>query len=232
MKIIELGGVRPSKVAILIYGANGTGKTHFGATFHSPEGKSLILACDPNYEAVPVRKNVVPIQDWATFKQAVGTLPLDQFDSVVVDTTSALLELEQAYVCQQHGIKYPDDLARGKGWHACRVELGQVLTKLEAKARNLVYLAQEKSLEIQLTPARRIVKTVSMFSEAAGARIRGVTCLTGRLMVTDGQHTIDFRTSDAQEGKDTGRFVEGGVLQGSGSELWSLLFGAPVGARS
>jgi len=220
------------KIIALIYGGNGFGKTSIARDCHSPNGKSLILAADANYGPLAGKKHVVDIESWDQFSLAVERLPYADFDTVAVDTVTQLIDLVQSHECRRLGVEHPSDLEFGKCWQAMRVELGRVLTKLELRAKNVLYLAQESTQEVTSVPGRRIVRAVAMLAEKSGMRVRGATSLTGRIEVDDktGLRTLNFKTRTEAEGKDTqAAFAKQGfVIEATGARLWELFHaGAP-----
>ena len=227
--IKELDGACARKVMALIYGFNGSGKTSIARDCHSIGGKTLILATDANYAPLGGKKYVVDIESWEQFSLAVEKLPYDQFDTIAVDTVTQLIDLVQVHECRRLGIEHPSDAEFSKGWQAMRVELGRVLTKMELRAKNVIYLAQEKSEEVSVVPGRRTVKALAALAEGSGRRVRGVVSLVGRIEVDPKTHnrSLDFRFRADTEGKDTQSISanQGFVIPATGADLWNLVHG-------
>lgn len=228
----EISGAETGKIIGLVFGPNGSGKTTVLRDCHSPGGKSLIIAADANYRSLPGRKFVADVENWEQFALAVERIPYDQFDMIGVDTITQVLELVQSHECRKLGVEHPGDDDTGKVWNAMKVEVGRVLTKLEMRAKNVLYLAQEGQLEVSSVPGRRIVKAVSQLSGGGSARrVRAAVNLIGRIEVDgQGKRSLNFRLRDESEGKDTFGYTSQRqfVIEATGTALWESVHGAGV----
>ena len=129
---INLLNIQPHKVSrdlsgyiTYIYGAPKTGKT----TLATQMGKSLLLAFEPGYHALP-GVMAQDITSWAEMKQVYRELKKPEvqaaFDAVIVDTIDIAADRCKKYICNQNGIEDLGDMGYGKGWTKFKDEFNEI----------------------------------------------------------------------------------------------------------
>ncbi len=132
----------------MIYGAEGIGKSTFGAGCPSPillptEDGAAHLDCDK----FPL------IRSYSDFMGAMGTLAQDehQYATAVIDTADWLERLIWADACRKHGKDGIEDFGYGKGYVAVLDWWRDVLTACD-------YLRDERGMAIVILAHARIEK--------------------------------------------------------------------------
>lgn len=138
--------VRPPR--LVIYGAEGVGKSTFGAGCPSPiliptEDGAAHLECDK----FPL------VTSYAEFMGAVGSVAQEehQYQTVVIDTADWLERLVWADVCRKEGKENIEDFGYGKGYVVVLNHWKEVLTALD-------YLRDERGMAVVLLAHAKIEK--------------------------------------------------------------------------
>ena len=146
---------------LLIYGKPKVGKTTFAAQMP----KSLILATEKGYQALP-NVHAQDIVKWSDIKQVVRQLKDEEvkkkFKTIVFDTVGIAYDLCEKYVASQNGKESIADIAWGRGYADTEKEFSNVLREISLLGYGIVFLAHseertEKDGEGDDAPTRLVV---------------------------------------------------------------------------
>lgn len=138
--------VRPPR--LVVYGAEGVGKTTFGASCPSP----ILLPCEDGAANVDCDKFPL-IQSYGDFQAALGAVAREehQYQTVVIDTADWLERLVWADACRKHGKDGIEDFGYGKGYIV-------VLDWWRDVLRGLDYLRDERGMAVVVLAHAKIEK--------------------------------------------------------------------------
>lgn len=133
---------------LVVYGAEGVGKTTFGASCPSP----ILLPCEDGAAHVECDKFPL-LKSYGEFIGAVEDLAKEdhQYGTLVVDTADWLERLLWADVCRREGKSSIEDFGYGKGYVVALGQWKEVLSALD-------YLRDEKGMAVVLLAHARIEK--------------------------------------------------------------------------
>ncbi|MDR7927209.1 ATP-binding protein [Acidithiobacillus thiooxidans] len=118
---IQQGGTR-EPIRMVLYGANGIGKTTFGAGMPKP----FVLAVEDGIGKIPVSHDKAHAKDYDTIIQTlmeVGAyFQRGEFKTLVVDSMDALQKKIMDKILREHGKKTLSDFSYGKGYELFRQE--------------------------------------------------------------------------------------------------------------
>lgn len=132
------------------YGRAGIGKTTLAASFPS----TLMFSCERVSKGIPcydLNAENGGVHSWEVFRQGVDALVNEDndFKTVAVDTVEAAYEMAQNWVCEQRGLKHPNDANDfGKTWAACLNEFHGQIARIYNSGRGIVLLSHAKEVEI------------------------------------------------------------------------------------
>lgn len=118
-----------SRFPILIYGAEGVGKSSLALQFPAP------LAFEVGGGMTGLKCMPAVIRSWSDFRGTIDELmqspdTRNRFSNYIVDATQRLYDMCMDHVCKVEGIKHPQDQQYGKGWKAVSREFNRAITDL------------------------------------------------------------------------------------------------------
>jgi hypothetical protein len=137
---------RPPRV--VVYGAEGVGKTTFGASCPSP----ILLPCEDGAANVDCDKFPL-LTSYAEFTAALGAVAQEphEFRTVVIDTADWLERLIWADACRKEGKDSIEDFGYGKGYIVVMSWWKDVLSGLD-------YLRDERGMAVVLLAHAKVEK--------------------------------------------------------------------------
>lgn len=141
MKLADvISGAQRLPPRLVVYGAEGIGKTTFGASCPSP----ILLPLEDGAARVACHKFPL-LTSYPKFLDAMGALAQEEheFKTVVIDTLDWLERLLWADCCREHGKESIEDFGYGKGYVVALKQWKEVLAGLD-------YLWSEKGMTVVL----------------------------------------------------------------------------------
>lgn len=125
-------------------------------------GKSLLLAFEPGYHALPgvMAQDIV---SWTEMKQVYRELKKPEvkeaFNAVIVDTIDIAADKCKKYICSQNGIEDLGDLGYGKGWTKFKDEFNEVFRGLTQLGYAVFFIGHHKEVTLTdpATNAERLI---------------------------------------------------------------------------
>lgn len=147
---INIFNIQPHKVSrdlsgyiTYIYGKGKTGKT----TLASQMEKSLLLAWEPGYRAIPGIM-AVDIKSWSEMKMVLRDLKKPEaqelYKCIVVDTIDIAAAACEKYVCSQNGVDTLGAIPWGGGWSQVKKELEETFRSITQLGYALFFISHEK----------------------------------------------------------------------------------------
>ena len=147
---INIFNIQPHKVSrdlsgyiTYIYGKGKTGKT----TLASQMEKSLLLAWEPGYRAIPGIM-AVDIKSWSEMKMVLRDLKKPEaqelYKCIVVDTIDIAAAACEKYVCAQNGVDSLGAIPWGQGWTQVKKELEETFRSITQLGYALFFISHEK----------------------------------------------------------------------------------------
>ena len=182
---INLLNIQPHKVSrdlsgyiTYIYGAPKTGKT----TLATQMGKSLLLAFEPGYHALP-GVMAQDITSWAEMKQAYRELKKPEvqavFKAIIVDTIDIAADRCKKYICNQNGIEDLGDLGYGKGWTKFKEEFNEVFRGLTQLGYAVFFIGHDKPETVDNPDGTKTIKIRPSLSNSTKTVIAGMADIYG-----------------------------------------------------
>lgn len=182
---INLLNIQPHKVSrdlsgyiTYIYGAPKTGKT----TLATQMGKSLLLAFEPGYHALP-GVMAQDITSWAEMKQVYRELKKPEvqatFDAVIVDTIDIAADRCKKYICNQNGIEDLGDMGYGKGWTKFKDEFNEIFRGLTQLGYAVFFIGHDKLEQIDNPDGTKTSKIRPSLSNSTKTVIAGMADIYG-----------------------------------------------------
>ena len=155
----------------LLFGPSKSGKTTFGAEFHSKDGTNLIIAAESGWHGVRSPAHVIgltqernrieestkkKLSEWDIFLKIIETAPLEQYDCIVVDTVTALSQFCNDAICKKLGVQDISDAKWSKGWRALAMDWARAAHQLWVRSKNLLWICHEKSEEVDGLETKRL----------------------------------------------------------------------------
>ena len=182
---INLLNIQPHKVSrdlsgyiTYIYGAPKTGKT----TLATQMGKSLLLAFEPGYHALP-GVMAQDITSWAEMKQVYRELKKPEvqntFSAVIVDTIDIAADRCKKYICNQNGIEDLGDMGYGKGWTKFKDEFNEIFRGLTQLGYAVFFIGHDKLEQIDNPDGTKTTKIRPSLSNSTKTVIAGMADIYG-----------------------------------------------------
>ena len=182
---INLLNIQPHKVSrdlsgyiTYIYGAPKTGKT----TLATQMGKSLLLAFEPGYHALP-GVMAQDITSWAEMKQVYRELKKPEvqatFDAVIIDTIDIAADRCKKYICNQNGIEDLGDMGYGKGWTKFKDEFNEIFRGLTQLGYAVFFIGHDKLEQIDNPDGTKTSKIRPSLSNSTKTVIAGMADIYG-----------------------------------------------------
>ena len=182
---INLLNIQPHKVSrdlsgyiTYIYGAPKTGKT----TLATQMGKSLLLAFEPGYHALP-GVMAQDITSWAEMKQVYRELKKPEvqatFNAVIVDTIDIAADRCKKYICNQNGIEDLGDMGYGKGWTKFKDEFNEIFRGLTQLGYAVFFIGHDKLEQIDNPDGTKTSKIRPSLSNSTKTVIAGMADIYG-----------------------------------------------------
>lgn len=154
------------KTTMALYGPPKHGKSTIVSSFPNV----LFAAAEEGLNHIKCRK--VGIGKWEDFEELSELLcgEKHEYNTLAVDTVSALFSMCEEYTCRKLGIDHPSDENWGKGWKALKANFHNPIRKLAVpdkagKTRfGLVFVGHDKQVEVK----GRIVKTNRTMMDLSG----------------------------------------------------------------
>ena len=182
---INLLEIQPHKVSrdlsgyiTYIYGAPKTGKT----TLATQMGKSLLLAFEPGYNALP-GVMAQDITTWGEMKTVYSQLKKPEvkatFDAVIVDTIDVAADRCKKYICEQNDIEDLGDLGYGKGWTKFKDEFNDVFRGLTQLGYAVFFIGHHKESTLDAPDGTQKVMVRPNLSNSTKETIAGMADIYG-----------------------------------------------------
>jgi hypothetical protein len=132
-----------SKVAFMIYGEAGIGKTSLSAQFPN----SLIVAFEKGYKALPVY--AIDSPDWVTALKIKQKLTTEQhkFKNIVIDTANIAYKRCSEDFCINNEISHIQDFGYGKGYDMVYSEFSRFFSDIYLNDMGVIAIAHSKIVE-------------------------------------------------------------------------------------
>jgi hypothetical protein len=145
-------------------------------------GKSLLLAFDPGYHALP-GVMAQDITSWAEMKQVYRELKKPEvqeaFDAVIVDTIDIAADRCKKYICNQNGIEDLGDMGYGKGWTKFKDEFNEVFRGLTQLGYAVFFIGHDKPETIENPDGSKYQKIRPTLSNSTKTVIAGMADIYG-----------------------------------------------------
>ena len=196
------------RYATLIYGRPGIGKTTFVAAF--PD--AILFSCERVSRGIRcfdlnTEKGGPGVNTWEIFRAGVKLLEnSDRFTTVAVDTIDAAYKHCLDYVCRMRGIEHPTDEGYGKAWNAVIDEFCNVMDRLWATGRGIVFTSHanevlitshsgEEYSRIQPSMSGQAYKYIKAKTDFVfyAEFVKDVTGKSRRILITTGDEVVDAK---------------------------------------
>lgn len=212
-------GKQKSPLRVVLYGADGVGKSSFGA--NAPN--SIFLCAEDGTNHLDVARFPSP-QSWADVIEAVETLITDEHDfrTLVIDTLDWLEPLCWAKVCYDGGKRSVEDFGFGKGYIMALDVWRSFLARLDALVRvrkmNIVMLAHAQVKRVERPDHEPFDRYLLKLHDKTAALIREWADA-----VLFSQHELQVQAGSKKEGtKAKGRATGNRVMRTE----WSAAYDA------
>ncbi len=147
-----IDNVEVSRLAWLIYGPPGIGKSTLASQFPDP----LFLYTEPGLKRILAYKKEV--LNWGEFKRLVKALETErpkQYKTIVVDTVDNLFRMCKQEICAKRGIEHQSDEEWGKGYELVNDEFSKSVILLTMLGYGVVFVSHAVEKQVR----GRIIKT-------------------------------------------------------------------------
>ena len=145
-------------------------------------GKSLLLAFEPGYHALP-GVMAQDITSWAEMKQVYRELKKPEvqatFDAVIVDTIDIAADRCKKYICNQNGIEDLGDMGYGKGWTKFKDEFNEIFRGLTQLGYAVFFIGHDKLEQIDNPDGTKTSKIRPSLSNSTKTVIAGMADIYG-----------------------------------------------------
>lgn len=149
-----------AKKSIFLYGNWKVGKTTLASQAKDP----IFICTEPGFRSVqinklPPEKNAI-IETWAQFLDACNAIFTsgDRYSTVVIDTIDNAWDLCTKHICDEYGVKHPNDkpIGFGKGYDQIAKEMKRVVNKLASTGRGLIMISHEEKEHLKDDSTRTV----------------------------------------------------------------------------
>ena len=145
-------------------------------------GKSLLLAFEPGYHALP-GVMAQDITSWAEMKQVYRELKKPEvqatFNAVIVDTIDIAADRCKKYICNQNGIEDLGDMGYGKGWTKFKDEFNEIFRGLTQLGYAVFFIGHDKLEQIDNPDGTKTSKIRPSLSNSTKTVIAGMADIYG-----------------------------------------------------